>query len=179
MTPHHVTPHHVTPHHTTAATAHLDKHSVNADNLTPDNLATADTYLMTETILNEAMQYHNITMAQASGGGSTGTPIGSSSACVGTSRSGQAVPCSRRGSVKSQRANASTSRAQSPNRCSTKVSREEAIDEERKEEIIREWHLLARVLDRILFCIVFLTMLCCALFILLSPWYAGKRKIGF
>ena len=124
-------------------TSATDKQRNLQDTLT-DNLACAESYLMTETILNESMQYHNVTVAPPSG------------------------RCSRRGSVRSTR-----SRAGSPS--SHRASAEEALDIERREEIVREWHLLARVLDRILFCVVFFTMLCCALFILLSPWYLGKR----
>ena len=122
-----------------------DKQRKLQDSLT-DNLACAESYLMTETILNESMQYHNVTVA----------PPGSGR-------------CSRRGSVRSTR-----SRAGSP--CNQRPSAEEVLDQEHREEIVREWHLLARVLDRILFCVVFFTMLCCAVFILLSPWYLGVRS---
>lgn len=38
-------------------------------------------------------------------------------------------------------------------------------------DIIREWQLLARVLDRLFFVVVFIIMLSSACFILLSPWY--------
>ena len=152
---------------------HTPRHQ-HVDNQTDSTAigCTADSYLMTETILNEAMQYHNITAP-----GST---------VIGPTSGGTILPgrcSSRHGSVKAQRPQAShaASRATSPHTgssasASAKVSKDEALDQELKEEIIREWHLLARVLDRILFFIVFLTMLCCALFILLSPWYAGNRK---
>ena len=44
----------------------------------------------------------------------------------------------------------------------------------RKDEtvIAKEWQLLARVVDRIFFCVVFLIMLTSASLILLSPWYS-------
>lgn len=39
------------------------------------------------------------------------------------------------------------------------------------EEVVKEWQLLARILDRIFFVIVFTVMLTCTLLILLSPFY--------
>ena len=39
------------------------------------------------------------------------------------------------------------------------------------EEIVKEWQMFARVLDRLFFCVVFIVMLTCTLLILLSPFY--------
>lgn len=44
------------------------------------------------------------------------------------------------------------------------------------EDIIKEWQMLARVLDRLFFIIVFLIILASALFLLLSPWYVGPKR---
>lgn len=41
-----------------------------------------------------------------------------------------------------------------------------------------EWHLLARVVDRVFFVLVSLLMLCSASLILLSPWYMSARPIA-
>ena len=44
------------------------------------------------------------------------------------------------------------------------------------EEVIKEWQMLARVLDRLFFIIVFIVILASALFLLLSPWYVGPKS---
>lgn len=53
---------------------------------------------------------------------------------------------------------------------SSRVSQEE-VTQQCHEDIIREWRILARVMDRIFFYTIFFIMLACALFTLLSPWY--------
>ena len=58
---------------------------------------------------------------------------------------------------------------------SNRATKEEVI-KQKQDEVIREWQLLARVMDRVFFCLVSLTMLLCALLILLSPWYLGEKK---
>lgn len=45
-------------------------------------------------------------------------------------------------------------------------------------EMIGEWQLLARVVDRVFFVLVSLLMLFSASLILLSPWYMGARPIA-
>ena len=57
-----------------------------------------------------------------------------------------------------------------------RVSQEEAMAQS-KEDIIKEWRMMARVLDRIFFLGVFIIMFSSAMFILLSPWYAGAEHI--
>ena len=49
------------------------------------------------------------------------------------------------------------------------------LNDQQKEEIAKEWQQMARVVDRILFVVVFLTMFISACLILLSPWYLGVR----
>ena len=58
---------------------------------------------------------------------------------------------------------------------SSRATKEEVL-RQKQEEVVREWQLLARVMDRIFFCVVSLIMLLCALLILLSPWYMGETK---
>ena len=56
---------------------------------------------------------------------------------------------------------------------SSRVSRDE-VATLCHEEILREWRILARVMDRIFFCTIFVIMLACASLTLLSPWYTSK-----
>ena len=58
------------------------------------------------------------------------------------------------------------------------VSRDEALANQGAEDIIKEWRLLARVMDRIFFIAIFLIMTMCAVFTLLSPWYTKKGPRG-
>ena len=58
-----------------------------------------------------------------------------------------------------------------------RASKDEVNQHRRQEENAKEWQLLARVFDRLFFCVVFLTMLCCAVFILMSPWYDDTPSV--
>ena len=63
---------------------------------------------------------------------------------------------------------------------SNKNNRQELVvnGDHQLEDIIKEWQMLARVLDRLFFVVVFLVMLTSACFLLLSPWYVGPNT-GF
>jgi len=50
--------------------------------------------------------------------------------------------------------------------------------EERQEDMLKEWQLLARVMDRIFFFVVSFLMLGSAVLILSSPWYSAAKVIS-
>ncbi len=49
--------------------------------------------------------------------------------------------------------------------------RESTVSEDISDNIAKEWQMLAKVLDRLFFTVVFVTMFASACLILLSPWY--------
>ena len=56
------------------------------------------------------------------------------------------------------------------------MSRQDSfISEDQHESITKEWQMLAKVLDRLFFTIVFVTMFASACLILLSPWYYSPK----